>query len=139
MFLQLLTLAVAADADSNARSAAGYAKEGRDAALGSKDGVFLTFDEVDYNYEYQSTKWYKPNVAVSTGKNFTRRCIPASRIKEMVETTLRWSNNDQGLNSHWNRISHFHKDKLVLIKTFDGEYFFLEGTLQDLHSHLNNT
>ena len=67
MFLELLTLGVAADADSNARQGAEYAKQARDAVLGAKDGTFVVFDGVDYTWKWDSVKWYKSR-GISTGK-----------------------------------------------------------------------
>ena len=131
MFLELLTLGVAADADSNARQGSGYAKQARDAALGTKDGTFVVFDEVDYTWKWDSAKWYK-SIGVSTGKVLTRHSIPASRIKEMIEVeNLEWDNNNN-YSTQWNRLSAFHKGKLVVIETFDDMQYYLEGSLEQL-------
>ena len=131
MFLELLVLGVAADADSNARQGAEYAKQARDAVLGAKDGTFVVFDGVDYTWKWDSVKWYK-SIGVSTGKVLTRYSIPVSRIKEIIEVeNLEWDNNDS-YSMQWNRLSAFHKGKLVVIKTFDGMQYYLEGSLEQL-------
>lgn len=132
MLLQLLTLGVAADADSNARRAANYAKQGLDAALGaSSNGQFVVFNELDYNWEWYKRKWYSTSVPVSTGKTFTRRSIPISRIKEMRETAGFRYDDDYGLN-HKNRLARFHEGPLLVIETFDGVEYYLDGGLDDL-------
>lgn len=135
MFLQLLTLGVAIDADSNASKAAKYSKKSLNAALGSKDGTFLTFDELDYGWHWKpSGKWYIPNTETVSTKKYVRHSIPVSRIKEMIESVgLEQNLNYTRFETQWNRISKFHQGPLVLIKTFDGTTYILDGSLVDIH------
>jgi hypothetical protein len=133
MILQLLALAAASDASDSANRAANIAQEGVNAINSNRrESHFLMFEELDFHTHRSGFMGIHNN---NDGKYFTKRSIPLSRIKEVVEINskdLRYSGDDEGY-TQGDRIKEFHDGVVTIIKTFDGVRYYLDTTLEEFH------
>lgn len=138
MFLQLVTLAFAASASDNANRAADLGNQTLKAVKGSASGgdQFLSFEDFDYKTEWKQRAFFEDMLVTLDEKVYTKTSIPVNSIKRIVELDPSELSDSPRDSTQASRIKEKHKNKLVLIRTFSEDIYYLDCSFEEFNNKL---